>query len=348
MQKKSLFIVIEGLDGSGKTTASRLLTQTLERTFSNKIKNSFEPHDGSTSGLYIRQILTKKITQFDPRVLALAFAANRLDHNMRVINPWLSPKEAFEQPNILICDRYYLSSLVYQTSLDFGLESVMALNEKARRPDIIFFFNVSNEVCYERMANRNLPQELFETKLSETREKYLTAIDFLQKRGDNIVEIDASVTVEAIVKQMLDAIHNYEPSWKVDEIELSSSNKNTVEIDKARFLTFLKKEGYRVGKELPGMPFESFELEYQLPLGVKQRGCAVILEESPRYDLVLQLLQNSNFYPISDFIIVAAPNAEALRNAYFEREKVVFENGDVKLSPSLVFVSRGDAEAQRF
>jgi dTMP kinase len=310
----------------------------LEASFPNKIKNSFEPHDASTSGLFIRQILTKKITQFDPRVLALAFAANRLDHNMRVINPWLSPKEAVNQPNILICDRYYLSSLVYQTSPDFGLESVMALNEKARRPDIIFFFNVSNEVCYERMANRNLPQELFETKLSETREKYLTAIDFLQKRGDNIVEIDASVQVEAVVQQMLDAIHAYEPNWKVNEIEVLSSKKNIAETNTEAFLKSLEKEGYEVGKELPGMPFDSFELSYQLPLGVTQRGCAIILEESPRYDLVVRLLQESNFYPISDFMIVGAKNANALSNAYFEREKVIFENGGVKLSPSLVFV----------
>jgi dTMP kinase len=338
MQKESLFIVIEGLDGSGKTTASRLLMQKLEASFPNKIKNSFEPHDASTSGLFIRQILTKKITQFDPRVLALAFAANRLDHNMRVINPWLSPKEAVNQPNILICDRYYLSSLVYQTSPDFGLESVMALNEKARRPDIIFFFNVSNEVCYERMANRNLPQELFETKLSETREKYLTAIDFLQKRGDNIVEIDASVQVEAVVQQMLDAIHAYEPNWKVNEIEVLSSKKNIAETNTEAFLKSLEKEGYEVGKELPGMPFDSFELSYKLPLGVIQRGCAIILEESPRYDLVVRLLQESNFYPISDFMIVGAKNANALSNEYFEREKVIFENGGVKLSPSLVFV----------
>lgn len=342
MQKKSLFIVIEGLDGSGKTTASRLLMQKLEESFPNKIKNSFEPHDGSTSGLFIRQILTKKITQFDPRVLALAFAANRLDHNMRVINPWLSPKKAVNEPSILICDRYYLSSLVYQTSPDFGLESVMALNEKARRPDIIFFFNVSNEVCYERMASRNLPQELFETKLSETREKYLKAIDFLKKRGDNIVEIDASVTVEAVVQQMLDAIHFYEPNWKVNEIEVVSSKENSKEniseTNTGAFLDFLKKEGYEVGKELPGMPFESFELFYKLPLGIVQRGCAIILEESPRYDLVVRLLQESNFYPISDFMVIGARNADALRNAYFEREKVIFENGGVKLSPSLVFV----------
>jgi dTMP kinase len=338
MQKESLFIVIEGLDGSGKTTASRLLMQKLEAAFPNKIKNSFEPHDASTSGLFIRQVLTKKITQFDPRVLALAFAANRLDHNMRVINPWLSPKETVNQPNILICDRYYLSSLVYQTSPDFGLESVMALNERARRPDIIFFFNVSNEVCYERMANRNLPQELFETKLSETREKYLKAIDFLEKRGDNIVEIDASVQVEAVVQQMLDAIHSYEPNWKVNEIEVFSSKKNIAKTNTEAFLEFLKKEGYEVGKELPGMPFDSFELSYQLPLGITQRGCAIILEESPRYDLVVRLLQESNFYPISDFLIVGAKNAEALSNEYFEREKVIFENGGVKLSPSLVFV----------
>ena len=120
----------------------------------------------------------KKITSFDPRVLALGFATNRLDHCKRVILPWLNA----DNQRILISDRYYLSSLVYQSSDDFGFEKVIEVNEKAIRPDLIFFMNVSNEVCYQRMAKRNQPQELFETKLSETRQKYLNAIDFYKEK----------------------------------------------------------------------------------------------------------------------------------------------------------------------
>jgi len=87
MSKNSLFIVIEGLDGSGKSTLARQLAIFLNTIYSNKIKLTFEPHDGSTSGLYIRQVLEKKITNFSHRTLALAFAANRMDHGARVITP---------------------------------------------------------------------------------------------------------------------------------------------------------------------------------------------------------------------------------------------------------------------
>ena len=193
-----MFIVIEGLDGSGKTTASKLLEKKLKKRF--KVKRTYEPHNDSCGGDYIRAVLTKKIKQFSHRTLALAFAANRLDHRDRVINPWLERKGE----RAIICDRYYLSSLVYQSQEDFGFKEVLRLNEKARMPDVIFFLNVSNEVCYERMKKRNETKELFEANLEEYRQKFLRAIRFLQKKNKNhIVEIDASGTPEETVAQML-------------------------------------------------------------------------------------------------------------------------------------------------
>ena len=150
MSKLSLFIVIEGLDGSGKTTASKVLANTLHQAFPDKIRNTFEPHDPSAAGLFIRDVLTKKITNFDHYVLALGYATNRLDHCKRVIEPWLS-----EKGQIIISDRYYLSSLVYQAREGVSFDDVMELNKKAICPNLIFFMNVSNEVCYQRMAKRN-------------------------------------------------------------------------------------------------------------------------------------------------------------------------------------------------
>ena len=97
--KKSLFIVIEGLDGSGKSSASRKMTELLDAQFQNQIKLTFEPHDASCGGVYIRQVLMKKITNFQPRVLALAFAANRLDHCSREIRHGRITKAEAEEIN---------------------------------------------------------------------------------------------------------------------------------------------------------------------------------------------------------------------------------------------------------
>lgn len=201
---KPLFIVIEGLDGSGKSTAAKVLAEKLEQAFQKKVRLTYEPNDPSCGGDYIRLVLTKKITRFTPRVLALAFAANRLDHNDRTIKPHLEMGDN----HLVISDRYYLSSLVYQSDEQFSFESVMQLNELALPPDLIFFLNVSNEVCYQRMKKRNQPQELFEVNLESTRQKYLAAIDFLRTtRQEKIIEIDGNGTVAETVDQMLNALN---------------------------------------------------------------------------------------------------------------------------------------------
>ncbi len=200
--QQSLFIVIEGLDGSGKSTAAKHMIPLLEKEFDACVTLSREPNRNYCGGDYIRDVLEKKIKDFHPRVLPLSFAANRLDHCTRLINPLLA-----EAGNIVISDRYYLSSLVYQSSEDFSFTSVMALNEKASRPDVIFFLNVRSEVGYARMGRREQAEELFESRLEEHRAKYLQAIDFLRDtRQDNIVVIDGNGTVEQTVEQMMEVI----------------------------------------------------------------------------------------------------------------------------------------------
>lgn len=213
MEKKdALFIVIEGLDGSGKTTAAKRLTEETRGKFAGKLKFTYEPNDPSAAGDFIRDVLKKKITEFHPRVLAYAFAANRLDHNYRVINPWLEEKD-----NIIISDRYYLSSLVYQSSPDFSFERVMELNELARKPDLIFFVNVSNETCYQRLNKRSQARELFEGKFDETRTKFRKAIAFLQEtRGENIIEVDGNGTVEETLEQLRKGIASLGEEWKLN------------------------------------------------------------------------------------------------------------------------------------
>jgi len=200
--QQSLFIVIEGLDGSGKSTAAQHMIPLLESELHVHVTLTHEPNRNYCGGNYIRDVLEKKITAFHPRVLPLSFAANRLDHCTRLINPLL-----IEAGNIVISDRYYLSSLVYQSSEDFPFESVMMLNEKATRPDVIFFLNVSSEVGYARMSTRDQAEELFESRLEEHRTKYLQAIDFLENtRQDNIVMIDGNGTIEQTVAQMMKVI----------------------------------------------------------------------------------------------------------------------------------------------
>jgi dTMP kinase len=160
--------------------------------------------------LFIRQILTKRV-EADPLTIALAFAANRLDHCDRVIRPFLN--DAPDQHRVVICDRYYLSSLVYQTNNEISIEEVMNLNRKAMKPDLIMFFNASNKVCAERMKKRDQEKELFEKDLNETRKKYLKAIEYLESRGETVVEIDANGSQDDVLVNMITALNNHSPEW---------------------------------------------------------------------------------------------------------------------------------------
>ncbi|TCI92148.1 dTMP kinase [Tenacibaculum sp. M341] len=227
MSKKSLFIAIEGLDGTGKSTIAKLLSYFIQNTLEKNVKLTFEPHDPSCGGLFIRQILEKKIRNFSNETLMTAFAANRLDHCNREINTWLS-----KENSMVICDRYYLSSLVYQSSEKHPFEAVMKINEHATKPDVTLFMNASNEVCYQRMDIRNKPKELFEEGLTETREKYLNAIQYLQEvKNEKIQIVDASGSIKEVLERVVNVISDEfsdhikaQLTSAVKEYEIPSSN----------------------------------------------------------------------------------------------------------------------------
>lgn len=372
--KKSLFIVIEGLDGSGKTSVGRRLRSMLQEHHDNKVKSTYEPHDPSCGGIYIRQVLMKKITDFHPRVLALAFAANRLDHCAREIAPLLNAAE----PHIVISDRYYLSSLVYQSAADFSFDKVMEINEKAIKPDLIFFLNVSNEVCYSRMNTRNQPKELFETNLEETREKYLNAIEFLRKQNDdNIIEVDGSTTIDEVANTMLCHIMEQFPEWtfeydetdneqqampsmdfetalkmiqdEVATIEDTATRKamitekvagfDTITLEHI-FLKLLESSGINIGKAVSATRYPTHELSYHLPHNLDIRGAAIIFNEQQQYDVLLK--EVSELQEFMDFLYVFSPEKKSITTDYFERDKMQFKNGEIKLFPSIKIITYDD------
>lgn len=210
-QKKNFFIVIEGIDGSGKSSIARQVVEVLQDSFGNNVKLTFEPHDPSCAGVFIRQVLMKKILNVPLRTLALAFATNRADHCDREIMPFLERSNSVAR--VMVCDRYYLSSLVYQTSDELTIENIMALNESARRPDLTIFLNASDTACYKRMRKRQDDKELFERHVSKTRKKYAEAIEFLRSRGDKVVEVKAEGTMAQVRQLVLEAINQNSPDW---------------------------------------------------------------------------------------------------------------------------------------
>lgn len=204
----SFFLVLEGLDGSGKSEVTRRLADVLRASFGDRMMHTYEPHDPSAAGDFIRQVLARKIA-VSSRTLALAYALNRADHNERVIAPFLNAGDQ----RVIVCDRYYLSSLVYNTSPELPIDKVMELNASARRPDLILFLDASEETCYRRMGARGGDRELFDDKLAEMRERYAHAIDFLRARGESIITINADPGLLDVLNTIITVVNENSPAW---------------------------------------------------------------------------------------------------------------------------------------
>src|ERR1700724_1357694 len=155
------FIVFEGLDGAGTTTQARLLAEWLQKK-GRTVYLSHQPSEGPV-GLLIRQILAGraatpqadgKLGMVDERVMALLFAADRLDHLDSQIEPRLARGED------VTLDRYILSSLAYQgasVSHDF----IQAANRYARKADLTLFLYVPAGLALDRVRQRGAKLERY-------------------------------------------------------------------------------------------------------------------------------------------------------------------------------------------
>ena len=93
-----MFIVFEGLDGSGSSTHSKLLTEKLQSEGC-AVFHTKEPTDKGPTGTTIREVLQHKYT-VSPEALQLLFCADRAEHLVREIDP------ALKNGEIVISDRY--------------------------------------------------------------------------------------------------------------------------------------------------------------------------------------------------------------------------------------------------
>ncbi|RRD93023.1 dTMP kinase [Clostridiales bacterium COT073_COT-073] len=146
-QEAAMFIAIEGMDGSGKSTQIELLRQKLTDTH-NSVLITREP-GGTPIGEKIREILlAPENIKMSVRTEALLYAASRAQHIDEVIEPALAAGK------IVITDRYVASSYVYQgIARELGLDPVRKINEfaiRGRMPDLTIFLFVSQEKAIQR------------------------------------------------------------------------------------------------------------------------------------------------------------------------------------------------------
>lgn len=198
-QRQNVFIALEGIDGSGKSTQTKLLTEQLTRQ-GHKVYTTFEP-TGNVIGSLIRNIL-KGTAKADYRVIAGLFVADRLDH---LLNEEYGIVKKLEEGFTVIMDRYYFSSYAYQ-GVHMDMDWVIQANSMSAsilRPDVNIFIDVDPPVSMQRLQANRTTIELFETldNLEQVKAKYLEAFE-KQKHLENIVTIDGNRTPELIAKDI--------------------------------------------------------------------------------------------------------------------------------------------------
>lgn len=209
-----LFITMEGPDGAGKTTVIEQLIPLLEARTQGTITSTREP-GGSRIAEDIRKIiLDVKNQEMDVRTEAILYAAARRQHLADRILPTL------QKGGIVFCDRFVDSSLVYQgIARKIGVEAVAQLNDFATAgltPQVTLYLDVPAEIGLERIqkarGNRQfdrLDQEGLKFH-QMVRQGYL---DLIPTDPNRFVVIDATQSIDAVVKECFDALITRYPDF---------------------------------------------------------------------------------------------------------------------------------------
>ncbi|MCU4117137.1 dTMP kinase [Mycoplasma zalophi] len=203
--KRARFITFEGMDGSGKTTIiSKLKQKFIEENIINNFVFTREPGSSkSDEAEKIRNFILDNNNTFSSAVEALLFAASRRINLEKAIWP------ALENNKIVISDRYYHSSLIYQGILgNVGIEKVREINMIATdytKPDLIIFFDLKPEISLQRITQNRLILDRMETSDLEYYKKLHDGYKKLIDYEPEIFEIvDASKPIEEVLNNVLE------------------------------------------------------------------------------------------------------------------------------------------------
>jgi len=193
-----LFISLEGVDGSGKSTQARLLAEALgPETVAIR-----EP-GGTDAAERIRTLLADPGVELDPLAELLLFLAARADLTERVIRP------ALEADRDIVADRFSDSSVAYQgAARGLGVGEVIGLCETATDglwPDLTLLLKVNPEVGLGRAEG----EDRFESEGLELQRAVAEAYDEIAIiASDRVVVIDADGSVEEVHGRVMDAVRN--------------------------------------------------------------------------------------------------------------------------------------------
>lgn len=191
------FIAIEGLDGAGTTTQAARLGAALEQRGRTVVVTQ-EPSSGPI-GRLVRDGLRQRISLEDPDALALLFAADRRDHVATEIEP------ALARGADVVCDRYVLSSWVYQ-GLASDPDWVRSINAHAPWPDLTVVLELPADLAALRVQARGGEREIFDAIALQRRIEAGYRTVLAHPGLEHVVAIDARGSIEEVAAAVWHAV----------------------------------------------------------------------------------------------------------------------------------------------
>ncbi|MEM4133997.1 MAG: dTMP kinase [Candidatus Micrarchaeia archaeon] len=202
--KKGKFIVLEGIDGCGKSTQIENIANYLfSKDKSNHILITREPTMISSYGKKVRDLLKKqKNIEKNAALFTRLYVNDRKFHIKKMIIP------AMKQGCIVISDRYKYSTFAYQLSQGDKLENLIKLHKGLLVPDLVLILDISEEESIKRTSDQK-EKELFEKKefLRKVKANYLKMKELFPH--ENIVIIDGERSKEEVfdsIKKEIDRL----------------------------------------------------------------------------------------------------------------------------------------------
>ncbi len=179
-----LFVVLEGIDGAGKSEQARRLAAWL-RERGERVVETREPTNGVWGQRY--RAWARGDVQAEPEEVLRFFVEDRCEHVARVIGP------ALEEGAIVVCDRYLASTLAYQAAQGLERDHVAKRMERERfpQPDLALWLRLPVAQALERLGPT--AHERFE------RAAFLERVDAEYAQLD-LVEVDASGSRDAVAQ----------------------------------------------------------------------------------------------------------------------------------------------------
>ena len=197
---KGRLIVLEGIDGAGKTTQAALLEAYL-RAKGREVYRTAEPTP-FPSGIALREALGGKVKKSECEMAAM-FVLDRIAHNN---HPTLGIKALLASGADVICDRYYYSNLAYQgQTTDYAWVKSMNLDcPDILRPDVCIYLDLLPEQSLERIRKRGEEMEIYENleRLRAVRSAFLSVIEDLRNAGECIFAVNADRSPDDISEEI--------------------------------------------------------------------------------------------------------------------------------------------------